>query len=123
PGAVALISFSFWLGAAAVFGGLNRIFDPSGFQAARVAVCCILGGLVTTALVYFLVERILRPLFAAALAGEPPARPASLGIRPRLLLAWALGSGVPLLGIVLAPVGLHRSSWHLLVAPMVMLGA
>src|SRR4051812_17027738 len=36
PGAVALISFAFWLGAAAVFGGLNRMFDPSGFQAARV---------------------------------------------------------------------------------------
>jgi adenylate cyclase len=122
PGAVALLSLSFWIGAAVIFGALNLAFDHSGYQTARTLVSCTLGGLVTAALVFFLVERILQPLFADALGGEAPERPVTIGIRPRLLLAWALGSGVPLLGILLAPVGLRHSSWHLVVLPMAVLG-
>jgi adenylate cyclase len=42
----------------------------------------------------------MRPLFARVLTGAPHSRRATLGIRPRLLGAWALGSGMPLLAIL-----------------------
>src|SRR5437588_570756 len=86
-------------------------FLPSGSQAARDVVAITLGGLVTSALVALLVERCMRPLFAEVLAGDAAVRPAVLGIRARLLLSWALGSGVFLLAIALAPLGLSRSRW------------
>jgi adenylate cyclase len=121
PATVAVISFVFWAGAAVLFGALNLRFDPSGYQTLRTALSVVLAGLVTCSLVYLLAERAMRPVFAKALAGEPPARPVTLGIRPRLVLAWALGSGVFLLGVVLGPLGLPRSKWADLVLPLAVL--
>lgn len=63
----------------------------------------LIGGLAVCAISYLVIEQTYRPLFAFALDGEASPRPASLGIRLRLLLAWSVGSGVPLLGLVLAP--------------------
>ena len=63
----------------------------------------LIGGVGVCAISYLVIEQTYRPLFAFALAGEAAPRPASLGIRPRLLLAWSVGSGVPLLGLSLAP--------------------
>ena len=45
-----------------------------------------LGGLATSALVYLLVERTLRPLFALALAGDVPEASGALSVRSRLML-------------------------------------
>lgn len=63
----------------------------------------LIGGIAVCAMSYLVIEQTYRPLFAFALDGEAAPRPASLGIRPRLLLAWGVGSGVPLLGLTLAP--------------------
>src|SRR4051812_8600462 len=104
PALITCISFGFWAGATVVFGALNLWFDPSGYQTLRTALSIVLGGMVTCSLVYLLAERTMRPVFARALAGEPPAGPVTLGIRRRLLLAWALGSGVFLLGVLLGPI-------------------
>jgi adenylate cyclase len=69
-----------------------------------------LGGETTCALVYLVSERILRPVTARALAAGPPSRPLAPGIRDRLLFVWALGTGVPLLGVLtVGIVGLTKS--------------
>lgn len=106
PSVFARQSFLMWVDAAIVFGLLNWWFDPSGLQTAHVVVGILLAGCTTVGIVYLLTERELRPLFAQALAGRQPDARCALGIRRRLLLSWALGSGVVLLGVLLTPLGL-----------------
>ena len=62
----------------------------------------LLAGLACAAVCYLLTERFLRPVFARVLAGEPPDR-SDHRHHPRLMLSWALGSAVPLIGIAIAP--------------------
>jgi adenylate cyclase len=47
---------------------------------------------------FLLVERIMRPVIALALAGGAPPRVRTPGVAARLTMAWALATGVPLLG-------------------------
>jgi adenylate cyclase len=61
-----------------------------------------LGTLANASLVYLLAERVLRPLFAPALAPGDIAA-ATAGIGPRIFVAWALGAALPLAGIVVTP--------------------
>ena len=105
PFRLAMASFAAWLGAAVVFALLNAAFGHRFVQVARTFVGVIFGGFTTSLLTYLLVERTLRPIFALALAGGPPGRRRYLGVRPRLMLSWALGSAIPLAGIALAVVG------------------
>ena len=61
-------------------------------------------GVVVSASCYLFTEFALRPVAAQALeAGRPPRRIAH-GVMGRTMLVWALGSGVPVLGILLAAV-------------------
>ena len=61
-------------------------------------------GIVVSAGCYLFTEFALRPVAAQALeVGRPPHRLAQ-GIMGRTILVWALGSGVPVLGILLAAV-------------------
>ncbi len=108
PYDLARIGGMFWLAAVIVFGTYNALGGPVS-EVVRVAVGTLLGGLSTTALAFLLLERRLRPVVALALAeGMPQTR--AVGIRPRLLLAWALGSGIPLLGVAMSPLGEGRES-------------
>lgn len=102
PWRMARASFLLWSGAAVVFGGLNARYGANALEVSRVAVGVLLGGLSTSLLTHLLVDRRLRPAYALALTHGVPLAPTVVGIRRRLVLAWALGSGVPLLGIVLA---------------------
>jgi adenylate cyclase len=60
----------------------------------------LLGGVTACALQYLLVERILRPVTARALAGAAPPPGSAPGVALRLTMTWALATGVPLLGLV-----------------------
>jgi adenylate cyclase len=62
------------------------------------------GGLAAITLTYLLVEHELRPVLARALEERPGGGVGGLVMRRRLLLVWALGSGIPLLGVALTPV-------------------
>jgi len=104
--ASALVS---WFGAAVLFGWINDDIQ-------RVAVGIALAGVVTCTLLYLLLEGHFRPLFALALRNaELPEDRRDVG--PRLMLAWILGSGVPLLAIaftnLISPVPLDpgRLAW------------
>jgi adenylate cyclase len=57
-----------------------------------------------------------------ALQGETPDSRRTLGVRPRLVLSWALGSGIPLLGVATAPLAPNTNDSDL-VLPMAFLGA
>ena len=121
PWRYALCSFGLWLGAAFVFYGLNLVFDPSGYQSVRVSLGIMLGGLSTSALAFLLAERAMRPVFALALTSGRPPRTRRLRLGPKLVLTWALGSGVPLLAIALSPLGLGPGGRAELIGPVVAL--
>jgi adenylate cyclase len=91
------INATIWFGAVLLFGLLNAPYDL--VAAGDVATTITLGGFTTCAIAYLLAERLLRPVVTRAMAGttEPP--PVVFGVGSRLLLAWALGTGIPLLGL------------------------
>jgi adenylate cyclase len=98
-----------WLIACVVFGIQTATHHPAVYVAG-VVLGVALAGLTTTGITFLLVERGLRPLFALALAGEAlPARKSpvgrTLGTRPRLLVSWAMGSGVTLVAIAVLFLG------------------
>jgi adenylate cyclase len=61
-------------------------------------------GIVVSASCYLFTEFALRPVAAQALEVGPPPHRFAPGIMGRTLLVWALGSGVPVLGILLAAI-------------------
>jgi adenylate cyclase len=94
-----------WSLGALVLATLNLRFSPDA--AFHVGSTVLMGGLTTTAVTYLLTERIMRPLTARALANSSPPRTCGPGVQGRLVLAWALATGVPLLG--LGFVGFHAA--------------
>ncbi|MEA2467666.1 MAG: adenylate cyclase [Thermoleophilaceae bacterium] len=91
-----------WLIAAVCFTVINATY--SGALAVMVGLTVLLGGVTTCATAYLLAERIARPMYARALSYGVPDRPVLPGVTTRALLAWALGSGVPLLGLTLVAI-------------------
>ncbi|SOC46669.1 adenylate cyclase [Blastococcus aggregatus] len=98
---VALIAASIWLVAAVLMSVVAAVLLPEPLVGLRVAVVVTLGGVVTAGVTYLLTARAARAVTARALAAYPPVGALILGVRPRLLLTWALTSGVPMLGVVL----------------------
>jgi adenylate cyclase len=112
-----------WLAAAALFGVITATHHPAVYVAGTV-VGIVLAGLTTAAVSYLLSERTLRPVFALALAGEGPSRReygGILGTGPRLLVSWALGSGVALVAIAVAFLGRGDSRGDELIGPILFL--
>ena len=114
-----------WGVAAVLFGALE--IPESAHLAFETTLTIALGGVTTCALIYLLVERLLRPVTARALAQVPPERPVGPGVRARLITAWGLASGVPLLGLALVAVGALQDGFEdagsLAVAVLILTGA
>ncbi len=89
-----------WVVAAVLFAMVNLQYGPR--LGAQVAETIVLGGVATCALVYLLTERILRQTTARALHEIPSARRVLPGILTRSVLFWALGTGVPIVGLIMA---------------------
>jgi adenylate cyclase len=88
-----------WAIAAVVFAALNLILKPE--LAVGVGLTVVIGGIATAAVGYLLFERILRASTARALRDGLPEDGVVPGVLARAVLAWALGTGVPVLGLVL----------------------
>jgi len=116
-------AFALWLVAAVLFGILLSVEGYAPHRVVESIVGILLGALACCSLSAFAVERVVRPLAAAALADGPPTRPSSVGIRPRMLLAWAFGSGVPIIGVVVLSLDPDVHSVHSLALPVVALCA
>jgi adenylate cyclase len=93
------ISGFFWALAAVVFAAIN--LPHEGWAALIVGVALLLAGETTCAVGYLLIERIIRPITVLALAGSAPPDRSRPGVATRLTMAWSLGTGIPLLGILL----------------------
>ncbi len=91
-----------WALAAIAFGILNLRY--SGLLALEVAITVALAGVTTSAVGYLLTERLLRPITARVLRANTPGRPEVPGVAARAVLAWALGTAVPVLGTMLVAI-------------------
>ncbi|WP_216208997.1 adenylate/guanylate cyclase domain-containing protein [Amycolatopsis aidingensis] len=92
-----------WLVGTALFTTIYAIELPDA--AFKVAFTAGFGGLVVCANAYLLSEFALRPLAARALSrGPAPRRRMVSGVTVRMLMAWGLGSGVPVTGLMIAAV-------------------
>jgi len=110
------MTFTRWAIAVPLFALPN--LDVSSSFALEIAVTTALAGLSTTAAVYLITERLLRPAFALALDSSAPDEARSLGIGPRMLLTWVLCSGVPIVMVALIPVGRDVTDPKDLIAPI-----
>lgn len=144
PVRYAVVCFVLWLIAAAVFGVVSAEegFSRPWIQASTLGV--VLGGSAACSLIVFAAERALRPIVAEALAGDLPERPTrgpgslqtwiekrlgfafakhplGVGIRSRMLLAWAFGSGVPIIGLIGVATDPNVRMGHSFVGPIVLL--
>jgi adenylate cyclase len=96
------IAAAMWVAIGVVFTTVNAF--ASLRLALLIAFTIALGGLASSALTYLLTERFTREVTAAALASGAPAKSVGPGVGARVLLAWALAAGIPLLGAVLLAV-------------------
>ncbi|MCP2337612.1 adenylate/guanylate cyclase domain-containing protein [Actinomadura rupiterrae] len=69
-------------------------------MATKVGSTCLLGAITTCTLVYLLSERLLRPAAALVLKSRPRRDIRLPGVTTRVMLAWALGTAVPVFGLV-----------------------
>jgi adenylate cyclase len=120
-----VVPAALWSVAAVIFVVLNLRYSDR--LAVSVGVTIVLGGTVTCALGYLLAEKIARPVTALALAHHVPDEPALPGVATRMLLAWALSTGAPVLGLALVGgaelVGLSDTTADRLAVTNAVLGA
>jgi adenylate cyclase len=97
-----------WAVASVFFGILLGVLGYPAVRIAGVVIGILLAAVAATSLTALLIERLLRPVVRAALGGDLPGQPFGIRVLPRLLLSWAFGSAVPLVGLLLAPIGQGR---------------
>jgi adenylate cyclase len=97
-----VVEGALWMGGTVIFTAVNGLRDAE--LIAPVAFTVSLGGITTCATTYLLNERVLRPVAAVALSHDPPDRPLVPGVTARSLLAWTLGSAVPVGGLVVVAI-------------------
>jgi class 3 adenylate cyclase len=89
-------------------GGTILLTTLFGLEDTRYIAKFLLGisfsGIVVSASCYLFTEFALRPVAAQALEAGPPPRRFAAGIMGRTMVVWMLGSGVPVLGILLAAI-------------------
>jgi adenylate cyclase len=98
PSRFVVISGFFWVLAAVLFTAINA--PVVGWTALVVGGAMLLAGETTCAVGYLMIERLLRPVTVLALAGSPPPDRCRPGVAVRLTMSWSLGTGIPLLGIL-----------------------
>jgi adenylate cyclase len=94
---------AYWLGGAVMVGLLLAlVLGVPPFLVFRGVLTVLLGGLTTCAIAFLLLERGMRPVVTRLREVLPEVTACAPSVRSRLLLAWLLGSGIPLVGIALA---------------------
>jgi len=97
-----VLNFVVWMGSEFVFVPINARFGA--LYDWDIAATIFMGAITTCGLTYLMAERLLRPINAMAFEGGLPADPYVPGVKSRLLLAWGVGTGIPLLGVVMMTV-------------------
>ncbi|MDD7967364.1 adenylate/guanylate cyclase domain-containing protein [Actinomycetospora lemnae] len=100
PLRLATVQTVLWIAALVLFVLLNVFSSPR--LGLSVGITVGLGGVATVAVTYRLVERVLRREVARVLNDKPPAGRVLPGVALRSVGSWALGTAVPLVGVLLA---------------------
>jgi adenylate cyclase len=88
-----------WFGAALAFGIFDARYNRE--RGMWVGVIVALTGLTTASQSYLAVERLLRPAAVRAMVGAQPSELIrSRGVALRAVLAWAMGCGIPVAGLL-----------------------
>jgi len=93
-----VINFALWMGAEVVFLPINTQYGVT--NELDIAHTILMGAITTCGLTYLFAERMLRPLNELAFEDDLPTDKYVPGVKSRLMLAWVIGSAIPLLGIV-----------------------
>jgi adenylate cyclase len=102
PWRVALAVLVLWGVGAALLTTLYGLHDVAFIP--RFLFSVSFSGVVVATACYLLTEFALRPVAAQALEAGPPPRRLTAGIMGRTMTVWLLGSGVPVIGILLTGV-------------------
>lgn len=94
----AMVSVTLWTLGGLLFGALLGDQSPAVLVRGGIATI-VLGGLTSSTLQYLVIERIMRPVAARALADGTRVDCPRLGVTGRLVLTWALATGIPVAGI------------------------
>lgn len=99
PMVLARLQLFFWLIAVVLFTTLYGLQDWN--MTAKVGFATGISAIVVSVFSYLLVEFALRPLAAQVLEVNGPSVSRRSGLRVRTLVTWAVGTGLPLIGIIL----------------------
>jgi adenylate cyclase len=97
-----VINFVTWMGSEFVFVPINSRFGA--LYDWDIAATILMGAITTCGLTYLMAERLLRPVNAMAFGSGLPTDPYVPGVKSRLLLAWGIGAGIPLVGVIMMTV-------------------
>jgi adenylate cyclase len=98
PTYTSVLTASGWFVGGAVGAAVN--IDHSLGAAAVVGAAFWVGGETTSALVFLVCERTLRPVTALVLGAREPEGTTAPSVRDRLLAAWSLGTAAPILTVI-----------------------
>ncbi len=96
------IQAALWFGATALFTLLAFLGQPG--RALTTGLTVGIASLVVCGIAYLFSEFALRPIAAQALSGEERIKVRGLGVRRRMVLFWALGTGAPVAGLVVVAI-------------------
>lgn len=99
PLRIMTVQLVLWAIATVVFSVVNLFFDP--LLAFGVGATVALGGLTTSTASYIAAELALRPIISRAMQYGDASRRGVPGVAGRWFLAWALGTGVAIFGLLL----------------------
>jgi adenylate cyclase len=91
-----------WFTATALFTVLALVLQPG--RALTTALAVGITSVVVSAIAYLLSEFSLRPIAARALSGAERLEASPFGVRRRQLVFWGLGTGAPVVGLVVVAV-------------------
>ncbi|MCD0447810.1 adenylate/guanylate cyclase domain-containing protein [Actinocorallia sp. API 0066] len=92
------VHFALWGLASVGWALVNLWFAP--LLALKLGLTCLLGGLTTCTIIYLMTERLLRRAVTDALSTEVPSDSGVPGVVAKLVLAWTLGTAIPVLGLL-----------------------
>lgn len=92
-----------WLTGAALFTLLDVLFQPE--RAITTGFTIGIAGVVGCGIAFMLTEFVLRPISARALAAAPVGHgPRGAGVADRMVIFWLLGTGTPVVGLVVTAI-------------------
>ena len=109
PLQLTLIQFVIWFGGCVLSTAILTRLQPS--RALITGLTILIGAVVVSGIAYLFCEFALRPISARAMSGIKVTRALrGVGVGPRMVLFWVVGTAAPVLGLLaIASIALHSS--------------